>query len=65
VPIAVTAEEITYDLKLQKVSSDKPVNVKWGSSTTDAQSLHLNILTGDFNTGAIKVNSANGILAPK
>ncbi|MEO8315644.1 MAG: LPS export ABC transporter periplasmic protein LptC [Pseudomonadota bacterium] len=63
--VVVAADELTYNLQTQEASSKKPVVVTRGNTTIDAQSLHLNIRTGDYNTGPLKVDSTDGTLAPK
>lgn len=65
VPLELAAEELTYNLQTQELASSKPVDLTRGKSTMNAQTLHMNIRTGDINTGPLKLNSADGTRAPK
>jgi LPS export ABC transporter protein LptC len=63
--VAVATESLTYSLETQDVTASTPVDVVWGGSRFHAKSMQLNIRSGDIKTGAINVDSSDGVNAPK
>jgi LPS export ABC transporter protein LptC len=58
--VVVLAEQVTYDLQTQDVSSDTPVDVTWGRSKFRSTDLRLNIKRGTINVES----GSNGTFSP-